>query len=131
MAANPLPPIEVLKADYYRLGSIRAVSRHHSVTDHRVRVELRGAGVNILKQRGRPFQNDKHRCMSCAKCRPDRCEYINAPIEDALAALKHMGVKFQKAQHGYLVKKCPMWEKGELGKLTVNADLRSFASNGR
>ena len=114
MALNPLPPIEVLKADYYRMGSIRAVSRHHGVTDHRVRMELRGAGVSILKQRGRPFQNDKHKCMSCSKCRPDRCEYINAPLEDNEAALKRMKVKYSKVQHGYLVRKCPQWEKGDV-----------------
>lgn len=115
--ANPLPPISVLAADYHQLGSVRAVSRHHHLTDHRVRIALREAGVTLAQQRGRPFQSDMHRCMSCSKCRPDRCEYIDAPIKDLEATLKRMRAKFQVVQHGYLVKRCPKWGKGDVGRL--------------
>ena len=128
MALNPLPPIEVLKADYYRMGSVKKAARHHHVTDYRVRTALQDAGVS-MKIKDHPAKVEGHQCVTCAGCTPLRCEYINAPIEDMEAALKQIGAKYNKVLHGYFVKKCPQHEQGDVGSLTVNADLSSFQSN--
>lgn len=113
--ARPLPQVSDLKAAYYRLGSVRKVSRLYRVTDWRVAQALYEAGIlkKPLAERQLAATRE-HKCESCRFARADRCPYMAADAGKLEAVLAAMGARFERREHGFFVKGCPKHEKGSV-----------------
>lgn len=113
--ARPLPQVSDLKAAYYRLGSVRKVSRHFRVTDWRVAQALYEAGIlkKPLAERQLAATRE-HKCESCRFARADRCPYMAADSGKLEAVLIHLGARYERREHGFFVAECPRWEEGDV-----------------
>lgn len=114
--ARPLPPTADLKAAYYRLGSVRKVSRLYRVTDWRVAQVLYEVGVlkQPLAERQLAAAQNPHKCESCRFARADRCPYMAADCGKLEAVLAAMGARYERREHGFFVKGCPRWAEGSV-----------------
>jgi len=126
--ARPLPPTSDLKAAYYRMGSVRKVSRHFRVADWRVAQALYEVGVlkQPLAMRQLAAAQNPHKCESCRFARADRCPYMAADIDGAEAVLVAMGAEYTAREYTYkyvhatrtirllTVRGCPRWAEGSV-----------------